>query len=182
MRSFIAIDIPPDVLPIIEEDSLWSDSCIRKVHELHLTLLFLGEVQEQALGKLFAGMDGIASKFSRFRAEIGGAGAFPSPSRPTVIWLGFNDNGATNALNSELKAMCRDAGVSLDDGPFTPHITVARVRCRPDQKLLSEFMGRWKSKKVCTFEVGEMLFKKSTLMPGGAVHEVMHRSPFLDHV
>jgi RNA 2',3'-cyclic 3'-phosphodiesterase len=98
-------------------------------HEsLHLTLRFLGATPEDVLPALTAAIDRIASGAHAFDVAIDGAGAFPSPSRPRVLWLGITEGaeelaGLADALEAPLDA----EGWPPDDRPFRPHLTLARA-------------------------------------------------------
>jgi 2'-5' RNA ligase len=97
--------------------------------QLHLTLAFLGEQDAAAAERAKeAGREAAASGAS-FPMALGAAGAFPTPERPRVIWMGAAEGQAALALLAErLRAALRARGVGFDDKPFRAHATLARVR------------------------------------------------------
>jgi 2'-5' RNA ligase len=105
--------------------------------QLHFTLAFLGEQDETVVDELCAAA--AAVRQAPFDLHIKGAGAFPSLSRPRVVWLGVRTGdhelcGLAWALREELVR----SAVSFDDKPFRPHLTVARLKSRgrvPDAAL-----------------------------------------------
>jgi len=181
MRCFISIDIPPSILETVSSHQLFRDRCVKwSSAPPHLTLIFLGDVEEQKLPVLYSTMDQIASNFSPFDAVIGGAGAFPNAHRPSVIWIGFEDAGESKRLHTMLHETLTASGISLKKENFVPHITVARVSCRPDERTLSSFMEIHGQKNLGMINVREIVLKKSELTPKGALHTTVHKSSFQD--
>jgi RNA 2',3'-cyclic 3'-phosphodiesterase len=102
---------------------------------LHVTLWFLGEVDEsglEALHGVAAGPFAIAP----FDLRLGGVGTFPPSGPPRVIWMGATA-GATEirALYGSLSARLLPLGYRPEGRPFTPHLTLARVRQRPARRV-----------------------------------------------
>lgn len=105
--------------------------------QLHFTLAFLGDQDEAALDRARAAAAAVSRE--PFDLHIKGAGAFPSLSRPRVVWLGLH-TGAEEM--TEVARVLREQllrnGVSFDEKPFRPHLTVARLESRgrvPDEAL-----------------------------------------------
>jgi len=140
MRLFLAIDVDAAVKAAV---AAWMD---RLTHRLgssratdlklvdprlaHLTLRFFGGVDprraqtlEQALARPWP-VEG-------FDLSLDRAGTFPPRGHPRVVWLGVADGGgATAALSRAVQVRVRDAGFEdpSDDRPFSPHLTIGRVR------------------------------------------------------
>jgi RNA 2',3'-cyclic 3'-phosphodiesterase len=122
----------------------------------HLTLAFLGEVDDAVLVKLRPRLARAVSRHSALRLAIAGAGAFPRPHKARVLWAGLRaDNRALAALAASVAAAARRAGApSSDEGRrFTAHLTLAR--CRDDADLsrfttaLAGFAGQeWTAESV----------------------------------
>src|SRR5688572_19655317 len=93
LRSFIAAEISPNVraraAKLIKELSV-TDAKISWVRpdNLHLTLVFLGDVQMIEVPQLCEAMERAVAELPPFDLEVRGAGAFPDAARPRTIWLG----------------------------------------------------------------------------------------------
>ena len=132
MRLFIAVNFNNEVKKhLFEIQELLRSQCLSgnftRTENLHLTLAFLGETPEGRLPLLFRIMDGI--KFSPFEVSLNHTGCF-THSRKELWWIGAgkNDAGlqALKAINSQLLSHLLEAGFSVDERPFNPHITLGR--------------------------------------------------------
>ncbi len=113
-------------------------------NELHLTLAFLGEVDESlepSLGpRVSEGLDSIAP----FRIAFEGVGAFPSARAPGVVWVGVGDGAnVLRKLAFRLRTHLRASGFVLEDRPFVPHVTLFRVRTSATRLLAQELLKGW---------------------------------------
>ena len=99
----------------------------------HVTLRFLGEVDEVGRDRLLAGLDA-ADLGPPFTIKWGGLGAFPNPRRATVLWVGM-ERGADEAVGVAglVAEVVEAAGFPPEDRPFKAHMTLSRIR--PDQDV-----------------------------------------------
>lgn len=133
MRLFFAIDLDDEVRAALDravapvraaEPALaWVPAA-----KLHLTVKFLGEVDDAGLAALVEASDGVAARHGPFTMTLGGMGAFPNFRRPGVVWMAVASEPRLELLHHDLEIACRDAGYEVEGRPFRPHITVARVR------------------------------------------------------
>jgi len=94
----------------------------------HLTLCFVGEASETAID-LLAERTEAHLDAAGFRVALNRIGAFPRPSKATVVFLGVEDpTGGLAALAGQCRAAAEDAGFDVDARPFVPHLTLSRVR------------------------------------------------------
>jgi len=102
----------------------------------HVTLRFIGEVDEPMLDLLIRSLDE-ADLGDRFRVRWGGLGAFPRPSKATVVWVGLAD-GAPQliGLAASVESAVNTTGVASEDRPFRPHLTLSRIRPPADVRDL----------------------------------------------
>jgi 2'-5' RNA ligase len=140
-----------------------------RAEQLHFTLAFLGEQPESALETL-EGAGGAVRALPAFELAIGGAGAFPNPRRPHVLWLGVTQ-GAQElcGLAEKLCASLRQRGFALEERPFRPHLTIARVKRGGAQKALQSApqgeLARMRASEICLVQ--------SVLGSEGAKHTVL---------
>ena len=175
VRCFIAVEVDhPLTLDGIAraQSSLNATGANLKLVErenLHLTMKFLGDVREGLLPEVAKVVSG--TSFEPFRMVLRGVGVFPSLRRPRVVWAGITEGV------EELTAIFRDMEPKLveldfkpESRPFSPHITIARVRSgRNRDRLIEEVMALGDS-DFGGFEAKHLKLKKSVLTPRGPVY------------
>ena len=105
----------------------------------HLTLAFLGEVDEGLTGKLGARLERAAARHARLSLSLGGAGAFPTAGRARVLWTGVQgDRRGLARLAQSVAAGAARAGVlaAQEGRRYQPHLTLARCRAPADVRTL----------------------------------------------
>jgi RNA 2',3'-cyclic 3'-phosphodiesterase len=182
MRLFIAMNFPTElrVRWVAETASLRSAAPeVRWVSaaQMHLTVAFLGEQPETIVDKLRPALDAIATTHARFSLEIQGVGAFPNWRRPHVVWLGIAPVASLMALAEAVARDCRALGIPGEDRPFHPHITLARIDKRVSQSHVRQLAGAARALTARSVaELRSVDLMASTLGPGGARHDVLHRA------
>ncbi|MDF1500985.1 MAG: RNA 2',3'-cyclic phosphodiesterase [Anaerolineales bacterium] len=136
IRAFIAIQFPAGIKQNINQ----AVSPLRaRVGELtvrwvdpalyHLTLKFLGEIDESRLDAIADIVEWVASTEPTFALEVGEFGVFPDARRPRVLWVGLNETtGTLQSLKGALDQSLKSEGFRVEKRPFHPHVTVGRVR------------------------------------------------------
>ncbi len=106
----------------------------------HLTLRFLGNVDPVAYDRMLEALDR-AHLGRSFRIAFGSLGAFPRPSRATVLWVAVDDGAeGLSALAAFVEGALGEAGIPPDDRPFAPHLTLSRLRPPQDVRPLLKAM------------------------------------------
>jgi RNA 2',3'-cyclic 3'-phosphodiesterase len=149
MRLFVAIAPPSAVLDELDIqvepfrarrlDLRWTNR-----EAWHVTLAFLGQVDEVATARLLPRLERAARRHHEIVLAFAGAGAFPSPGRANVLWSGISgDRGALARLAESVAAGASRAGASPPDRGrrFQPHLTLARCRTPADVTELVEALG-----------------------------------------
>ena len=181
MRTFIAVEIPDDIKEKVGDylDSIRGmfDNKMKWIFpgNLHFTIKFLGEVQQSDIGVLEECVSNTASGFDPFVIGLSGIGFFPSERNPRVIWLGA-DGGGDGLLEvyHKLESCLEHHGFDRDSKPFSPHLTIGRVRKHLKlvvPKEINEF-------EPVTFKVNSLAIIKSVLTPRGPVYERLFESGF----
>lgn len=139
----------------------------------HLTLRFLGATPPARRDAVAAAMAG-ADPGPAFTLGFGGPGAFPRPARASVLWLGVEEGaGELRALAAVAEDAARRAGFPPDERPFSPYLTLSRIRppqdVRPVVERVPAFGGRMPVDAVVLF--------RSHLGPGAARYEAVERFP-----
>ena len=143
IRAFIAIKISQEIqekLAAIQEKLKQADAQVSwvKSDNIHLTLKFLGDIQEEQIPAILDAMTASAKTVSPFSMQIGYAGAFPNMSFPRVIWIGVTDDedGSLKALEADLSPRLEKLGFQDESGRFQPHLTLGRVRSQKNKSTL----------------------------------------------
>jgi RNA 2',3'-cyclic 3'-phosphodiesterase len=101
----------------------------------HLTLRFLGnEAPSSLIEALVPELAAIAKRTRPFALSVEGIDGFPQLTRPRVIWIGLRGDGLLE-LATSVRTAAVQAGFASGEHPYTPHLTIARVR---DPKRLDE--------------------------------------------
>lgn len=175
IRSFIAIDVnDPDLISKIiriQEEIISSNAKLKPVEteNLHFTLKFLGEVEESRLELVKGVMDDILRDFQPFKMEIKSLGAFPTVSRPNVIWIGAGEGRELFIrIASELDRALSKLGFSRESRPIEPHLTIARVK--GPLGSLPDVIRKLSHVELGFLHVEEVKLKKSTLTREGPIY------------
>lgn len=184
MRLFIAIDLPDSVrAALAREQARLRDVCagsrdIRwtRPEGVHLTLKFLGAVDEPRLPEVIGALRTIAP-FDPFEVDVGGFGFFPNARRPRVFWVGLEAPPALGELARRVEAAMVPLGFARENRPFQPHLTLARFESQHAQPALEAALQRRDPGGFGRFTVIEFVLFESKLKPGGADYCKVARFP-----
>lgn len=181
LRTFIALELSEPLKEgILALGSSLQARGIRaswvKPGAMHLTLKFLGDVEERALSGLRGAVRRAAAGVPPFRFGTTELGAFPSPRRPRVIWLGVEPVDELYELAEAVEDELSELGFPRERRPFRPHITIGRIRDPRASGDISRALADAGGLREIV-EVVEVRVMKSTLRPAGAVHEVLEAAP-----
>ena len=108
--------------------------------EMHLTLKFLGEVEPDRIPGILEAIELAAAAAAPFPLAFGGCGAFPSLQKARVLWVGLRQGcAALTDLAAKLEATLADQGFPPESRPFTPHLTLGRLRYPLPLKMIHKF-------------------------------------------
>jgi 2'-5' RNA ligase len=178
-RAFIAIQVaplPPLLQLISELEQLGGPVKAVAAGNLHITLRFLGETDESSLPAVTQAIEQAASSRRAFDFQLAGVGAFPSVSRPSVVWVGARGDGPLLDLVSELNPGIDALGFGGDARPFVTHLTIARVKARPPQRLL-QLLSLWRDAAIGRVRVSRIDLMKSQLTKSGPIYSVVQSVP-----
>jgi len=167
-RLFVAIDLPEEIKLVIGSlrCSLPGAKWVAE-SQIHLTLRFIGEVDDELLKMIVASLSGIVA--APFSLAMQGVGCFPPKRDPKVLWVGVDGGSALFALQGEIEKALVRKGVAPEDRPFSPHITIARLKETPAARVVP-FLRHYARFATRSFPVTQFILYSSTLTPQGAVH------------
>jgi len=175
MRLFIAIEIPDDLIRMIVKlradipGARWVPA-----EQIHLTLAFLGEVDEGAVELLCKRLARI--KHSAFTLCFSGTGFFFGHRRPRALWIGLAPEPHLDKLAARVRAAVQTSGIHQEERPFSPHITLARLKLSASRET-DAFLDQNSRVYLPPFPVREFTLFKSQLTPQGAVHTALINFP-----
>ncbi len=139
---------------------------------MHITLKFLGEVSESQIPKIIAALDSISA--SPYQLQVSGIGTFGRP--PRVVKAEVHDGGATNVLAADVDLCLAKLGFARETKPFSPHITIARVK--EYSPALQPKIAAFRGYDFGTCTISALLLKKSVLTPNGPIYSTLYQRSF----
>jgi len=168
MRCFVAIDLPEELQAKAKNfQRLLAFPNVKLVRpeNLHLTLLFLGELDEAKLRAVKLALAGVS--FPKFEIFIKGLSCFPSFSSPRVIYLSCHSK-LLSELASEVERKLLPLGIRRDK-PFVAHLTLARVKGKTSERLF-KVLEEHRNMELGNFVATEFKLKRSVLTPSGPIY------------
>jgi 2'-5' RNA ligase len=141
-----------------------------KPSNVHLTLKFLGGVPSHKIGAVSQATERASSDTAVFEVEVAGAGCFPSPRSPRVLWVGLADvpEPLVN-IYKKLEEELASLGFEREKRRFAPHLTIGRLRSpRNGAELAQKLIDiGFESEK---FVARQIIVMRSQLKPTGSIY------------
>ena len=182
IRTFIAIELPPDVKTLLDNvqqglRSLPLKAKWVRTQNIHLTLKFLGNIDPANIEDIGRAMADAAGDCARFTLTVGGIGFFPGVKRPRVVWAGLG--GETEILfklQRQLAQQLAAIGYPKEKRPFKAHLTLGRIRQAVDPGTIGRAMQDCSNVGDLQFTADRITFFRSDLQPTGAVYTPLKRT------
>jgi 2'-5' RNA ligase len=169
-RLFVAIDFPETVNRRLASlaggvrGARWLPP-----EQFHLTLRFIGEVDDGALADIAEALSLIRA--APFTLRLSGVGHFPLRGQPRVLWAGVEDNTALADLNALIESRLRRLGLAPERRNFAPHVTLARLK-QVTLGRVRDFLADHADFITESVAIDEFQLYSSTLGARGAVHVI----------
>lgn len=176
-RMFVAIELPAGLAgELAALDPRIPGLRWLPAGQLHLTLAFLGDVEEEQETTLVAELDKLDAPV--FSLSMKGLGSFRRRGRPPVLWAGVEGSLEELLLvYRKVKDAVARVGLEMDGKGFRPHVTLGR--CKEAKSVaLREFLEAHAAREFGEFEVGGFTLCRSVLLPEGAEHLPAFRKVF----
>jgi 2'-5' RNA ligase len=187
LRVFIAVEIPLSIRQAIQEQTeslraALGGGLVRwvPVENMHLTLKFIGDISPANVDMLAQMLTAEAQTCPPFSMEVRGLGSFPTPRRARVIWIGIHAPAALASLQRGIEAAVTRLGYEAETRPFSPHLTLGRVRQQvsaSDQQKVRAALEQTSVGALGTAEVTAVHLFKSDLKPSGAEYTCLFSAP-----
>jgi len=183
IRAFIAIELPSQIMAALSQlqDKLktsksgsvkWVDP-----EGIHLTLKFLGNVDEAEIPALNRALSEAVKGIAPFYLELGEPGAFPSSQAPRVVWVGVGGEiEPLLTLHNNIDRVLTPLGFPPEKRAFSPHLTLGRVREETlpgERRRLGENVALLKTGAKSSFKVESLSLMRSKLSREGAVYSCL---------
>ena len=184
-RVFLAVPLPRQLkdsihaiqrhLQVKIADTRWVRS-----ENLHLTVHFFGETEQEALEKIRVSVLSVKQCQRPFLVEVKRLGAFPNLHRPRTLWLDLEPKDQLRQLYRDFQRCLHQVGFVTKSGTYSPHVTIGRLRQRqPDLTDISKSVGQT---PIGQLPVDRLVLFESRLHPGGAEHIPLLTANFDDEI
>jgi len=176
IRCFVAVEIEDEILARLAEVQAelrasgapvrWSPPA-----NLHVTLKFLGDIEESVVGQACTIVQSVAADHDAFALEFAGLGAFPNRHRPRVVFVHAHDpSGALVQMAERLDRDMTAVGAAREGRPFRSHLTLGRVKGSSHMAALTRAMDRQADASCGRQTVEQIVLMRSELRRSGAVY------------
>ena len=183
LRTFIAIDLDRfthDRLVGLQERLATTGVPVRWVEpaNLHITLLFLGEVDARETPAICRAVDQVGRTIRPFELTLAGAGAFPTPRRPRTLIVHVTEGGPELIeLHDALEAPLLELGCyRREERSYKPHLTLGRIKGESAAEPLATALTQFESWQGGRSHVGDILVLSSELRHDGPEYAVLCRA------
>jgi 2'-5' RNA ligase len=188
IRTFFACEFSRENLSKIEQLLAGLRSSIPQsvkwvdIKNVHLTLQFLGEFKKADVSPVQASLQKALAEQKPFALHIQKMGAFPSPSKPKIIWLGIEHEPPLFDLVKIVTGVTQDFGYPPEERPFSAHITLGRIKpyaSSNDLAGIKNILLEMKDVEIGSQTIDRLYFIKSELTPAGPHYQELFHLPFL---
>ncbi len=191
-RLFIAIDLGPAARAALAAAQAACRHLALPVRWVdpagaHLTLKFLGDTDRALIAPIGDALRTVAANFSPFTLRTAAPGAFPNLRRPRVLWLGLaGPLDALTRFQSSVDAALATLGFPRETRPFSPHLTLGRVREERASELIAAIprltatYAHLAARPGAPLPVEAIHLIRSELRPGGAHYTTLVTAPLGD--
>jgi 2'-5' RNA ligase len=182
VRLFVAIRIPEDIRGALgafikELRPMVPQAKWVRTENLHVTLKFLGHTEETKRSAIEAALQQVRSP-EPVHLDFRGLGFFPSEKHPRVCWAGIEASPNLRLLVSDVEHAAHKLGFPLEDRPFTPHLTLARLDAPRVVPAFAHAIAANAARSFGSTTTCEFHLIKSSLKPAGAEYTTLHTFPF----
>jgi RNA 2',3'-cyclic 3'-phosphodiesterase len=182
MRLFVALSIAAEVresLASFLSELRRTDPKPRWVNpeNLHVTLKFIGQIADERLPEIVVALQKVATP-SQIGLEIRGIGFFPNEHRPAVAWAGINASSELALSAGRIDESLALCGVARESRPFSPHLTLARLKEQRLSVSLRDLIAKSKDRGFGKQVATEFHLMESKTKSTGAEYTTLRSFPF----
>jgi len=180
IRSFIAIELPDELKQGLTQLEARLKSANQpwvkwvNPYSIHLTLKFLGSIAADRTGQITGAIEEAVRGIPPFHLEVKDLGVFPNLRRVQVAWVGVGGElDKLGQLQQRIESNLAPLGFAPESRPFTPHLTLARVRDRAlleERQRFGQLIANTRFEAAYTIEVDAINLMRSQLTSEGAIY------------
>jgi 2'-5' RNA ligase len=181
VRAFIAVDLDPGLKTTIQDlirklEASRADVRWTRPGGFHLTLKFLGEVDDGQAVRVKKILEDIAGRHKAFSLRLEGTGAFPGERNPRVLWVGVAADPELAAIQDDLERELELESFAREERAFKPHLTLGRVKSRDRLEKATLELERHRQDNFGGMTVRKLALFESRLRPEGAEYSIVHEA------
>lgn len=182
MRSFIAIELSEQIknyLGRIQDRLKSSGADVKWVNpqNIHLTLKFLGDIEDKTVDKISGILEAASCDKPAFFIRLSSLGAFPNINFPRIIWVGIDKGDQqVKEIAEELQEKIAKIGIPKENKPFSAHLTIGRTKSGLNRGSLVKMLEILQNEIVqegLESGVSKLTLFKSTLTPQGPIYAIL---------
>ena len=181
-RCFLAVeleDVVRERVKVLQKELRRTLPNVKWVEEdnLHVTLLFLGEVDDREIAKVCRLAQEAVNGIKPFTLSVEQFGCFPHPHRPRVLWVGVGEGKEELVeMYDALATPLSELGFRREDRPYSPHITLGRTKSDGPIAELSRALEKHATWDAGSFQVTEVVLMSSELTRDGPLYTILGRA------
>lgn len=177
-RCFICIDFDDEVIKEVARvqevlGNLMFDGKPSELENLHLTLKFLGEIDNEKIEMVKERLKKV--EFSCFEGKLMESGVFNFMGKPRIVWIKVGGKGIFD-LQKKVDEALKD--IFKMEERFMSHMTIARVKYVKDKKGFVDYVEKVSVRDI-KFNVKSFRLMSSVLTPNGPVHTLIEEYPII---
>jgi RNA 2',3'-cyclic 3'-phosphodiesterase len=179
-RLFLAVDINPGTALLDAYDDIRFTLRMEKINwvrkdQMHLTLAFLGDTEEDIIPDLLIGVESVIKAHHSFNITLSGLGVFRNIHDPRVLWIGCESEKEFREIKTDTDKILALFEFDVDQRPFAPHLTLGRIKSMRHPNHLSQLIGVYKDTVFQSEKVPEIVLYESRLTPDGPEYTPVHK-------
>jgi len=148
-----------------------------KSSNIHLTLKFLGDVDDGDIPTVYDCLNDVVEQFDPFDFEIANCGCFPAKGPARILWAGIDDGQEDlQALAEAIDMACNELGFPLENKQFQGHLTLARIKQAKVGYAVREALEQIKPIRLGLQPVSRITLVESSLARTGPEYTAMHHA------
>ncbi len=179
-RLFLAVDIIPGTALSEAYDTIRHTLRMEKINwvrkdQMHLTLAFLGDTEDNLIPALISGIESVMKARHSFAITLEGLGLFRNIHDPRVIWTGCKSSTEFQLIKLETDKLLKKLDFEVENRPFSPHLTLGRVKLLRHLNHLAQLIGVYKDVNFQTDTIRQLVLYESQLTPDGPHYTPVHK-------
>ncbi len=187
MRVFVAVDIDETIQAALADlqNNIRTDAQVEKGEAawvkpnlMHLTVKFLGEIDDERAPDVCKMTQDIAARHKRFTVDVSNVGTFGRPAK--VLWVGIGENSPELVtLQKDIEETFAQAGFPKEDRQFSGHLTLCRIKSFKAAKKLTQTVNEYAKVPLGSQTIDAIRVYKSQLTPDGPVYTLLQKSQLM---